>query len=344
MHNITLAVDAMGGDFAPKAALDGVVRFHKICPDVKIKLFGDLNILRKWSLRYNQALKFCELIHTEHVISDKMKPSSALRVGKETSMGLAIESVKRQQSNAIVSCGNTGALMGMATLILKRFEKIRRPAIASLMPTPVKKVLMLDLGANVEAEGQHLFDFAVMGDAFCRAVLELNAPKIGLLNVGSEDIKGHEDVKEAHKLLSNSVFQNQYKGFIEGNDIFKGLVDIVVTDGFTGNIALKSSEGVAKFIRDSIRDVFKESILSKFCYLVCWHYFNKLKRKLDPRSHNGAVLLGVNGIVVKGHGSSDGVAFCSALKLAAQMAKNDYLNKVKANLSTMSSVSVGSSS
>lgn len=332
MHNVTLAVDAMGGDFAPTAALDGVIRFHKLYPDVKIKLFGNLNLLRKWSLRYNQAVKFCELIHTEDVIESDTQPSVALRNGRESSMGLAIESVKTGKSNAIVSCGNTGALMGMATLILKRFENVRRPAIASLMPTPVKRVLMLDLGANVYAEGQHLYDFAVMGDAFCRAVLGLKSPKIGLLNVGSEDIKGHDDVKEANQLLRNSQFADQYRGFIEGNDIFKGLVDVVVTDGFTGNIALKSSEGIAKFIRDSIRDVFKESLLSKLCYLVCWHYFHKLKKKLDPRSHNGAVLLGVNGVVVKGHGSSDGLAFCSALSLATQMAKNNYLEKVQENL------------
>ncbi len=327
----TIALDAMGGDHAPEMVLKGaeiaLVRF----PHLRFQLFGRQDVLVPM-LEALPTVKAASTIHdAPDVITGDMKPSAALRAGRRSSMRLAIDAVAEGTADCVVSAGNTGALMALAKVVLKTMPGIDRPAIATFLPTQRGESVLLDLGANVECDADNLVQFALMGDAFARAVLGLTKPLIGLLNVGSEELKGVDSVREAAGRLKD-IPGICFHGFVEGDDIAMGTVDVVVTDGFSGNIALKTAEGTAKLYTHFLRTAFKNSIMAKLGYLFAKGALNLVKERLDPRRYNGAMLLGLNGIVVKSHGGSDAVGFANAVGVAADLIINGFLERIRDEL------------
>lgn len=316
---LPIALDAMGGDHAPASVLNGAAMALTRHPGSRFIFYGNRYLLEPTLASMPQLKSACEIVHTEKVIAGDDKPSLAVRRGKDSSMWLAIESVKEGRACAVVSAGNTGALMAMSKLILRTLPGISRPAIAALFPTLRGECVMLDLGANVESDAQDLFRFAIMGDAFARAVLGLSRPKIGLLNVGEEDLKGRDEVKEARDLIKANAHDLNFYGFIEGNDIAEGKVDVVVADGFTGNVALKTAEGTARLIRTYLKDAFSSSPLAQAGGLMAYGALKAVKNKLDDRKRNGAMFLGLNGIAVKSHGGADAFSFCNAISVAIEL-------------------------
>lgn len=325
---LPIALDAMGGDNAPQAVLKGAEMALIRHPGSTFILFGNRYILEPMLADTRQLKNNCTIVHTEDVIASDDKPSIAVRRGRNSSMWLAIESVKQEKACAIVSAGNTGALMAMSKLILRTLPGVSRPAIAALFPTLRGECVMLDLGANVESDARELFQFAVMGDAFARAVLGLSHPKIGLLNVGEEDLKGHDEVKDAKRLIEASGLDLNFHGFVEGNDIAEGTVDVVVTDGFTGNIALKTAEGVARLIRTYMKDAFMSTPAAKLAALMASSALGIVKDKLDDRKRNGAMFLGLNGIAVKSHGGADAFSFCNAISVAIELVAHNINQRI----------------
>jgi len=309
----------MGGDNAPACVLRGAEMALIRHPGIRFLLFGNRYILEPLLRDMPILRNASDIVHTEMVIAMDDKPSHAVRRGRDSSMWLAIDSVKENKACAIVSAGNTGALMAMSKLILRTLPGISRPAIAALFPTLRGESVMLDLGANVESDANDLYCFAVMGDAFARAVLGLSRPRIGLLNVGSEELKGRDEVKAANQLLRNAGGDLNYYGFIEGNDIAAGTVDVVVTDGFTGNVALKTAEGTARLIRTYLREAFNSSPIAKAGAFMATGALSAVREKLDDRKRNGAMFLGLNGIAVKSHGGADAVSFCQAISVAVEL-------------------------
>jgi phosphate acyltransferase len=320
-----LAVDAMGGDGAPGVVIDGLRLAKSRLPDTRFLVFGSLSALQPLVERHPSLRTVLELREAETVVSSEMKPSHAMRLSKTSSMGMAIESVHSGEAAAVLSAGNTGALMALAKLRLGMFPGIKRPAIASFFPNRHSESVMLDLGANVECDAENLVQFARLGHVFGRCVLGWERPSIGLLNVGAEGQKGRDSIKEAALILTKDFSVLNYHGFVEGNDIAAGTVDIIVTDGFTGNIALKTAEGTASLISSFIRETFRHSLLAKTGYLLAAPAFHKLKKRIDPRRYNGAVFLGLPHIVVKSHGGTDALGFAAAVELAADMMRSGYI-------------------
>jgi len=316
---LPIALDAMGGDNAPACVLRGAEMALIRHPGIRFLLFGNRYILEPLLASIPILKAASSIVHTESVIASDDKPSIAVRRGRESSMWLSIDSVKEGKTCAVVSAGNTGALMAMSKLILRTLPGISRPAIAALFPTLRGECVMLDLGANVESDAEDLYRFAIMGDAFARAVLGLSRPRIGLLNVGSEDLKGRDEVKAAAALLKASVADLNFHGFVEGNDIAAGTVDVVVTDGFTGNVALKTAEGTARLIRTYLKDAFSSSPVAQGGALLASGALKAVKDKLDDRKRNGAMFLGLNGIAVKSHGGADAYSFCNAITVAVEL-------------------------
>lgn len=311
----------MGGDNAPHIVLAGANIARLRYPDARFILFGDEAEIAPRLKKMRGLPEVAEIHHTtERVLADD-KPSQVVRTGKQTSMRLAIDAVKEGRAAGIVSAGNTGALMAMAVLTLRRLPGINRPAMASFFPTLHGETLMLDLGANVVYDADNLVQFAIMGEVFAREVLGTKEPTIGLLNIGSEDIKGHEALKQAAQMLRESDLGSRFHGFVEGNDIPSGTVDVVVTDGFTGNVALKTAEGTAKLIGGFVREAYRSSVLAKVGYLFAKGALDKLRVRTDPRRYNGAMLLGLNGVCVKSHGATDAVGFATAIGVAIDMVK-----------------------
>lgn len=317
VHPVVIALDAMGGDKAPGIVVRGAIIAARKFPELYFQFFGDEAVLAPMLARARRLKDRYEIIHTDHAVSAHDKPSHALRQGKRSSMRLAIESVAEKRAQGVVSAGNTGALMAMAKLVLRTLPGVTRPAIAGPLPTMGKNdIIMLDLGADVTSDAEGLYQFAVMGDAYARMALDIRKPRVGLLNIGSEDVKGHEYIKAAHQLLRNNTLGLNYIGFIEGDDIQRGNVDVVVADGFTGNIALKSIEGAVRFFADQLKRAFKGSWMGRISYLLARPAFFRLKKRVDPRRYNGAMFLGLNGICVKSHGGADGYAFYHAIREA----------------------------
>ena len=316
---LPIALDAMGGDNAPASVIRGAEMALIRHPGIRFILFGNRFLLEPLLQEIPLVRSASEIVHTEEFIAGDDKPSIAVRRGRNSSMWLAIHSVKQGKSCAVVSAGNTGALMAMSKLILRTLPGISRPAIAALFPTLRGECVMLDLGANVESDAQDLCRFAIMGDAFARAVLGISRPRVGLLNVGSEELKGRDEVKAAHQLLKAINSDMNYHGFIEGNDIAEGAVDVVVTDGFTGNIALKTAEGAARLISTYLRNAFSSSLIAKGGALMATGALRAVKDKLDDRKRNGAMFLGLNGIAVKSHGGADAFSFCNAICVAVEL-------------------------
>jgi len=319
-ERVTIAVDVMGGDHAPNSCLEGVAIFMRKNQEVFFKLFGPEPKIMELLERYQIKRDRVEIIHTDEFVSSDDQPSAIIRSGRNTSMRLAINAVKDGVADAVVSSGNTGALMAMSKIVLKTIAGIDRPAICTIMPSINGSFAMLDLGANPSCDADNLVQFAIMGDAFARTMLGSPNPSVGILNIGSEIVKGNDTVKAASKILQDSKIVNFY-GYIEGDDLVKDVVDVVVTDGFTGNVALKTAEGTARLCREYMSRGFKENLLSKLGYLLAKGGLKKAFDKIDHRYYNGAIFLGLNGIAVKSHGSADAVAFANAIKFAETLVK-----------------------
>ena len=337
-HGITIALDAMGGDSAPGIVLKGADIARQRYPSIDYLLFGDEEMVRPLLAKLPALSDTTTLVHTNEIVADDAKPSAALRSGRGSSMRLAIDAVADGRAAGVVSAGNTGALMAMAKFVLKMLPGIDRPAIASFFPTQRGESVMLDLGANIECDAENLVQFALMGDVFARTVLGLIEPTVGLLNVGEEDLKGNHAVRGASARLRLAVTPIRFYGFVEGDDIAAGTVDVVVTDGFTGNVAVKTAEGTAKLFTEFLEAAFRHSLSARIGYLFARGALRKLRMRCDPRRYNGAMLLGLNGIAVKSHGSTDAFGFANAIGVAVDMNVNGFLDKIRVELARLGSV------
>ncbi|MBR0656658.1 phosphate acyltransferase PlsX [Plastoroseomonas arctica] len=324
----SLAIDAMGGDSAPEVVLDGLELAAERHPNARFLLVGDESRVGAGLARRRRAARICSVRHAPEAIPGDMKPTVALRI-RGSSLRIAIDAVASGEASGIVSAGNTGALMALSKIVLKTLPEVDRPALAAIGPSARGDVVMLDLGANVQCDARNLVEFAVMGDAFARAVLGLTAPSIGLLNVGSEELKGDDRVRAAAETLRDSHLGPNFRGFIEGHDITAGTVDVVVTDGFTGNVALKTGEGALKLMRDLLRQVFTSSVPARLGYLLARPALDRLREWMDPRRYNGAILIGLRGVVVKSHGGTDAVGFAHAVDVAMDMVTHGFNAKIR---------------
>jgi glycerol-3-phosphate acyltransferase PlsX len=324
LNRKVVAIDGMGGDSAPESVMKGVARFR--VPGYHFIIFGDEEYLGTYKKLIPSDVSY-EIRHSDMAITADMEVMSAIRTGRKSSMGLAIQSVQSGESAAVISSGNTGAYMALATIILRTIEGIDRPAIASVLPGKNGRAVCLDLGANAECHVKNLVDFAIMGEALARSIFNKDDVRVALLNIGSESGKGCRLVKKTSEILTK-LFDN-YVGFVEGDDLSKGEVDVIVTDGFTGNVALKTMEGVAKYIAHEMKSALLSNMLSKMGALLASSSLGKLKAKLDPRLYNGAILVGLNGVVVKSHGNSDEIGFENAIKFTANILNQDILNRIR---------------
>ncbi|HTV88595.1 MAG TPA: phosphate acyltransferase PlsX, partial [Stellaceae bacterium] len=324
---ITIALDAMGGDRAPDIVLQGANLALERHPGAKFLLFGAESKVTPLLAQLPRVAEVASLHHTDEIVAGDDKPSQALRAGRNTSMRLAIDAVAEGRADGVVSAGNTGALMAIAKFVLKTLPGIDRPAIATFYPTLRGESVLLDLGANIECDAENLVQFALMGDAFARSVLGVVEPTVGLLNVGSEDLKGNDAVRGAAARLRGGLTPIRFHGFVEGDDIGAGTVDVIVTDGFTGNVALKTAEGTAKLFAEGLRASFSHSPMARIGYLFARGALKKLATRVDPRRYNGAMFLGLRGIVVKSHGGTDAFGFANAIGVAIDMRLNGFLDK-----------------
>jgi glycerol-3-phosphate acyltransferase PlsX len=330
---VTIALDAMGGDFGPDVVVPAALRALEEHGDLNVILVGDEAVLRNALQRHKAATHGrVRIYHASQKVEMDETPSHALRNKKDSSMRVAIDLVKNGVAGACVSAGNTGALMATARFVLKMLPGIDRPAICTALPTMTSHTWMLDLGANVDCNAEHLLQFALMGSVLAGAVDNNPQPRIGLLNIGEEEIKGNEQVKEAARLLAQSPLN--YSGYAEGDDIYKGNFDVVVCDGFVGNISLKSSEGVARMIAHFIRQEFTRNLLTKLAAMIAMPVLRSFREKIDPRRYNGASLLGLKGIVIKSHGSADVLSYANAIKVAIVEARESVPERISARLQT----------
>jgi glycerol-3-phosphate acyltransferase PlsX len=325
-----IAIDAMGGDGGPEAMIAGASRALRKDSSLQFTFYGDEQSVRTQLAAHQNIASHTQIVHSPESIAASEKPSQAIRRARTTSMGMAINAVKEGIADAALSGGNTGALMAMSKLALRTMPGIDRPALAALLPTLGETdVIMLDLGANTECDAQNLVQFAVMGAAYARCVLSISHPRVKLLNIGTEELKGTDELKDAAALLREADYLAfRFDGFTEGDQLSRGAVDVVVTDGFSGNIALKTAEGTARFVTDLLRRAFKSSLRSKAGFALSRPALNLLKHHLDPNNHNGAVFLGLNGLVVKSHGSANPKGVANAIGVAATMVRNDITRKI----------------
>ncbi|MFT8308338.1 phosphate acyltransferase PlsX [Acetobacter malorum] len=330
----SLAVDGMGGDGAPDVVVAGLAIAADRHPGMRVLLTGDEARLRPLLAQHPKAEAICTIWHTDASVPMDMKPTAALRV-RRSSMRLGMDAVASGRARGVVSAGNSGAMLALAKIVVKTMPGISRPAMAAISPTIKGDVVMLDLGANVACDWRNLVEFAVMGEAFAKAVLGLPAPRIGLLNIGSEELKGDEKLRIAYEALRESPLADQFHGFIEGHDITAGTTDVVVTDGFTGNVALKTGEGVLKMATSLLRQVFNRGIIPKIGYLLVRPGLERMKEWLDPRRRNGAVFVGLNGVVVKSHGGTDAEGFAAAVDVAMDMVTHGFNDGIRERLTHM---------
>jgi glycerol-3-phosphate acyltransferase PlsX len=335
---VRIALDAMGGDHGASVVVPGAEIALKRHPDTEFIFYGDRAVLAPLLDKYPAVRSVSRLVHTEVVVRMEDKPSQALRAGRwKSSMWLAIDAVKKGEADVAVSSGNTGALMAMAKFNLRTMAGIERPAIAALWPTLKGESVVLDVGATIGAHSQHIVDMAVMGSAMARIVLHRDRPKVGLLNIGVEEVKGLEEVREAGRILRETQLPGlDYVGFIEGNDIGTGVVDVVVTEGFAGNIALKTAEGTARQLTTYLRAAMNRTWAARLGYLLARQAFRALRDKMDPRKSNGGVFLGLNGIVIKSHGGTDAEGFAYAVDIGHDMVRNDLIAQIRQTLSSTS--------
>lgn len=331
---IKIAVDAMGGDHGPDVVVPGMLKVLERRDDVRFLVFGQEDVVRPVLDRYPRVREASDFFHCDVAVRMDDKPSQALRHGRKvSSMWRAIEAVKDGEADVSISAGNTGALMAMSKFCLRMMPGIERPAIAAIWPNIKAESVVLDVGATIGAGARQLVDFAILGAAMARALFEIDRPTLGLLNVGVEEIKGQEEVKEAGAMLrAADLASMRYEGFVEGDDIGKGTVDVVVTEGFSGNIALKSAEGTAKQIGEYLRAAMTRTLMARIGYFFAQNAFRRLRERMDVRKINGGVFLGLNGIVVKSHGGTDDEGFAAAIEVGYDMVRNGLLEKIRADL------------
>ncbi len=330
--NIKIAVDAMGGENSPKKVIDGILKNHKENKNIIYNIFGDEEKIKSL-LPGNFNNKIFNITNTKNKILDSDTPLSAAKKGKDTSMWLTIESVKNNESDVAISAGNTGALFVISKLNLKMIDNIDKPALSALWPNKKNFNVVLDLGANIECSEKNLMDFSIMGASLFKSLYPNDNPEVALLNIGSEELKGNDIIKNAYQNLLNNKNKNfNFRGYVEGNNIMKGDVNVIVTDGFTGNIALKTAEGTADFIMNEFKNSMTSSILGKISSLININNLKKVKKKLDPRLYNGAILIGLNSPVIKSHGSTDYIGFSHSLNVCIKIVKNNLIQKIKDNI------------
>jgi len=333
--NLTIAIDAMGGDFGPSVTLPAASLAFKQNSNIRFVFYGHEGQITHYLEKHPELKSVSRIVHTDKVVSSHEKPSVALRTGKDSSMRLAIDAVKNGEAEGVVSAGNTGALMAIAKLVLRCLPGINRPAIGGVFPTKTDDIVMLDMGANTVCDAEILVQFAILGSVYARIVLGVENPTVGLLNIGSEDMKGNDAVRGAASILSQIQFPGRYAGFIEGNDITTNKVNVVVTDGFTGNVALKVAEGVSEMMSYLIKEAFKTSVVSKLGAALAYTALKKVKAHMDPRAHNGGIFLGLNGICVKSHGGMDEFGFSRAILVAARLIEKGYNDLVAAEINRL---------
>jgi phosphate acyltransferase len=334
-----LALDAMGGDKGPEVVIPGAALALERHPDIEFLLFGDEARIKPLLAAKPALQAKSQIRHAEITVQMDEKPSQALRRGRHKSgMWLAIESVRAGEAAAVVSAGNTGALMAMSRFILRTLPGIERPAIAAIWPTTVGESVVLDVGATVGADAHQLVEFAIMGEAMASCLFGKAHPTVGLLNIGTEEVKGNDSVKEAGRMLREMKLPLQYAGFVEGDDIGRGKVDVVVTEGFTGNVAIKTAEGTAKQITSFMRDALRASFISRVGAFFAGGAFAALRERLDPRKHNGGVFLGLNGVVVKSHGGTDALGYATAIDVAIDMVKNGLTQRIASDVAEVHTV------
>jgi phosphate acyltransferase len=337
-NRIVVALDAMGGDHAPEMVVKGAAIALQRFPQVEFLLVGVEGRIRPLLDKLPALAEHSTIRHTDDSISGDAKPSTALRSGRNSSMRLALDAVAAGEAHCAVSAGNTGALMAMAKFALKTLPGIDRPAIATFFPTRRGESVMLDLGANVECDAENLVQFALMGEVFARTVLGLSRPTVALLNIGSEDLKGNDAVRGAAMRLKAPGSPINFHGYVEGDEIAAGSADVIVTDGFTGNIALKTAEGTARLFTEFVRAAFTSSLMARLGYVFAKPALAKLRERLDVRRYNGAVFLGLDGIAVKSHGGTDDLGFASAIGVGVDMCINGFLDKIRDDIARMSAV------
>ena len=329
---IKIAVDAMGGDNSPKKIIDGIIHNHKINQENYYKIFGNKNDITKY-LDNKIDQKFYEIIHTDEIVESTDSPLEAAKKGKNTSMWLSIESVKKKEADIVISAGNTGALLVISKLNLKMIENIDKPALSALWPNKKGMSVVLDLGANIECSSKNLVDFSIMGASLYKSLYPNETPNVALLNIGSEELKGNEIIKETFQILNEKKSSNfNFAGYIEGNDLMNGNVNVIVSDGFTGNVALKTAEGTANFITDELKKALGGSLIGKISSLLNISNLKKFKKRLDPRLYNGAIFIGLDSPVVKSHGGTDYIGFSNSLDVCCRIIKGNLIEKIKKNI------------
>ena len=334
MSSVRIALDAMGGDHGPSVVVPGAALALERQSDLTFQFFGDHALIEPLLDARPKLAARATLTHTDVAVKMDDAPGQALRAGRRnSSMWLALDAVKRGEADCALSAGNTGALMAMAKVCLRTMAQIDRPAIAAMWPTMRGASIVLDVGATIGADAQHLVDLAIMGSAMARIVFQVDQPTVGLLNVGVEEIKGLEEVKAASRMLRETRIPNlAYHGFVEGDDLGRGTVDVVVTEGFTGNIALKTAEGTARQIAHWLREAMSHGLMNKLGYLLARSAFEELRGKLDPRNINGGVFLGLDGVVIKSHGGTDAKGYARAIEIGAEMVRHGLLEKIRVSL------------
>ena len=331
---ITIAVDAMGGDASPKKIIDGITHHFDKNRNSFYQIFGDKNQINKFIPR-SLSNDCYEIIHTNEVVKDDDTPLGAAKRGKNTSMWLAVESVKVKKADIVISAGNTGALLVIAKLNLKMIENIDKPALAGLWPNKNGTNIVLDLGASIDCSEKNLVDFGIMGSALFKALFPNEESKVAILNIGSEEIKGHEILKKAYEILnSNNNFNLKFNGYIEGNEIMDGISNVIITDGFTGNVALKTAEGTANFITNELKKTMSNSLVGKLSTLLNMNNLKKFKKRLDPRLYNGAIFIGLDSPVVKSHGGTDYIGFSNSLSVCDRVIRGNLIEKIKQNINS----------
>ena len=329
---IKIAVDAMGGDNSPKKIIDGIIHHHKSNKKSFYKIFGDKEKINPIILN-NIDQEFYEIVHTKNIVKSTDSPLEGAKRGKDTSMWLAIQSVKNRETDIVVSAGNTGALLVISKLNLKMIESIDKPALSALWPNKKGMSVVLDLGANIECSSKNLLDFSIMGSSLYTSLYPNEKPNVGLLNIGSEELKGNEIIKETYQILNDKKSENyNFAGYIEGNHLMDGEINVIVSDGFTGNVALKTAEGTANFITSELKVALTNSILGKFSSFLNMSNLKKFKKRLDPRLYNGAIFIGLDSPVVKSHGGTDFIGFSNSLNVCHRIVKGNLIKKIKQNI------------
>ncbi len=329
---IKIAVDAMGGDNSPRKIIDGIIHHHSFNNEVFYKIFGDENKIYDCIGDKIKNSNF-EIVHTSNKVSSDDSPLEAAKKGKDTSMWLAIESVKKKDCDIVISAGNTGALLVISKLNLKMIENIDKPALSALWPNKKGMSVVLDLGANIECSSKNLFDFSIMGASLYKSLYPQETPNVALLNIGSEELKGNETIKETFKIMNEKKSDDfNFSGYIEGNELMNGDVNVIISDGFTGNVALKTAEGTANFITDELKKALNGTIISKISSLLNFSNLKKFKKRLDPRLYNGAIFIGLDSPVVKSHGGTDYIGFANSLDVCYKIINGNLIEKIKKNI------------